>query len=258
MKYRFVDGHDPLPNLQASMAGLESRFTWWIKSKCDLIDRIYAFAEGMLALKELEYFGQVSSGPVKPRIQHLRDTILDALEDKLVGKRRTEEIPVRVKELRRVCLDRLAQPETTVCEADLLRRDLNDLFVAMQLFSYPGDYLLHEPTVERVAETVQKFEEDLLGYDAARPAGPRKVVVRLGEPIDVGAFLASAGKRGASSVLTQEMERRIQGLLDATGPGRPWERELDSTGESSVSPRFASYFDRAKPVAGAYPEVPPS
>ena len=45
----------------------------------------------------------------------------------------------------------------------------------MQLYSYPGDYARAAPTVERFAEILMKFEEDVLGVEygtrAAR-AGP--------------------------------------------------------------------------------------
>ncbi|HEX8201960.1 MAG TPA: hypothetical protein VF590_15905, partial [Isosphaeraceae bacterium] len=102
-------------------------------------------------------------------------------------------------------------------------RDLDDVFVAVQAFSYPGDYLTEHPTLERIAETLTKLDEDLLrDNDYAPPLGPRRAVVRIGAPIDVGARLAESGKsRQAMSALTTELERRIQGLLDEIGPGRP-------------------------------------
>ena len=228
IKYRFLDGYDPRPDLDRAMDRLEARFTWWPKSGDGLIERIYAFAEGLLALKELEYHGEARKGAIKPRIAELRDTILDRMEDRLVGKRRADDVPIRVKELRRACLDRLAGPETTADDAHVARRDLHDLFVAIQLFSYPGDYIREAPSVERAAETLMKFEEDLLGHHEAKPVGPRRATLSVGEPIDVGALLAASGKRGASSALTAEMESRIQKLLDAIGPGRPLDLDLSS------------------------------
>ena len=55
--------------------------------------------------------------------------------------------------------------------------------LVLQLYSYPGDYLSEKPSAERMAETVEKFEEDI--YGAARPKGRRRARVRLGEPIDL-------------------------------------------------------------------------
>ena len=115
----------------------------------------------MLALKELEYYGAVRHGAITERIAALRTHLLEQIEDRRLGKRSTEDEPVRVKELRRACLDALAVPGVTAEEADALRRDLNDLFVVVQLYSYPGDYVKECPTLERVAETLMKFEEDI-------------------------------------------------------------------------------------------------
>ena len=138
------------------------------------------------------------------------------------GKRSVEPVPVRIKELRRACLDRLAAADTGPDEAARVRRDLNDVFVALQLFSYPGDYVLERPTLERVAETLLKFEQDALGTRAARPKGDRRATIRFGEPIDVGKRLGGAGRpRLVNARITAELQGSIQTLLDEIGPGRP-------------------------------------
>jgi 1-acyl-sn-glycerol-3-phosphate acyltransferase len=51
IKYRFLGAHDPLPALEHLMADLEARYTWWPRTDHDLVERIYFYAEGMLALK---------------------------------------------------------------------------------------------------------------------------------------------------------------------------------------------------------------
>ena len=68
---------------------------------------------------------------------------------------------------------------------------MDDLFFVMQLYSYPGDYLADNPTIERLAETLDKFEEDVLG--ARHPftvRGRRTVSIRFGKPL-----LLPTGKR---------------------------------------------------------------
>ena len=217
LKYRFLDHADPLPALEQGMDRLERRFTWWPENGQPLVDRIYRFAEGMLGLKEFEYLGSCQCGGLKERIVGLTGAILDRIEQRRVGKNRADTVPVRVKELRRVCLERLADPQTTPEEARALHHDLHDLFMVMQSFSYPGDYVRENPTLERAAETLMKFEEDFLGVEESLPQGAAsRVCVRLGEPIDVGARLATAGKpRLASPALTAELEERLQTLLDA-------------------------------------------
>jgi hypothetical protein len=223
MKYRFLDGFDPTPGLSELMSSLEQRYTWFPHEECSLATRIYHFAEGTLALMELEYIGAPQTGPLKERLASLREHILDTLEDRHAGKRRSDPVPVRVKELRRSCIDRLAKPETTATEGAKLRRDLHDLFRVVQLFSYPGDYIQECPTVERVAEILTKLEEDAAsGHRESPPRGPRRAALRIGEPIDVTEHLASGAKpRTVLPALTSELEHRIQGLLDQIGPGRP-------------------------------------
>jgi len=221
LKYRFLEGHDPMPALLQVMDRLEARFTWWPRSDRPLVERIYGYAEGLLGLKELELLGAPRSGPLKERIAGLRDSILDRIEDQRAGKRRIDTVPVRVKELRKSCLEALARPEIGPGEAQAIRRDLNDLFVALQLFSYPGDYVREDPTLERIAETLLKFEQDTMGAEFAGPRGPRRAIVRFGEPIDVVRRLADLGKpRVALGRITEELASRMQGLLDAIGPGR--------------------------------------
>jgi 1-acyl-sn-glycerol-3-phosphate acyltransferase len=222
IKYRFIDSVDPLPELLRAMDRLETRFTWWPRSDLPIVDRIYRYAEGLLGLKELEMLGSCRTGTLKERIAGLRDAILDQIEDRRVGKRRLDTVPVRIKELRKVCLDALVKVGTTPAESILIRKDLNDIFVALQLFSYRGDYVHEDPTLERVAETIFKFEQDTLGNEAAIPHGERRAIVRFGEPINVTQRLAELGKpRVANQAITSELESKIQQLLDAIGPGRP-------------------------------------
>ena len=92
----------------------------------------------------------------------------------------------------------------------LLLRDMEDLFFVMQLFSYPADYLLDEPTVERLAETLDKFEEDVLQRDYPSVRGRRRASIRFVEPIPVNA----QGKRDQVAELTRLMQDGVQGLLD--------------------------------------------
>jgi 1-acyl-sn-glycerol-3-phosphate acyltransferase len=221
LKYRFLDSHDPLPSLHELMNRLEGRFTWWPQNHRPLVDRIYHYAEGILGLKEYEYLGASQQGGLRDRLTRLGDQILERIELRRAGKTRQDTVPIRVKELRRACLDALADAKTTPDEAAAIRRELHDLFVTVQIFSYPGDYVRENPTLERVAETLAKFEEDFLDVEMSPPRAPRRAIVRLGEPIDVRARLAAASKpRLAVGAITSELETALQALLDTIPPGR--------------------------------------
>jgi 1-acyl-sn-glycerol-3-phosphate acyltransferase len=226
-KYHYLDPPDPVPALHAALDDLERRANWRVDRARPLVERVYRYAEGMLGLKETEYFGAARSGPLPGRLAALREFLLARVEAKRLpaARRRAtvcHDIPERVKDVRRACLDALAAPGVTDAERRALRADLHDVFVAFQTSSYPGDYVREGPTVERVAETLMKFEEDFLGVHEVTPHAPRTAVVRFGEPVDVGSRVAAATRpRRAVAALTSELGHALQSLLDALGPGRP-------------------------------------
>lgn len=208
VKYAYV--RDPTLKLLRLMDRLEARFSWRARSDRPLEERVYHFAEGALALKELEYLGRTGSGTLPGRIAALTDAVLQRVEVRhgLDGKHRA--VPARVKALRRAIRERMAsEPEGTTVP------DLDDVFLALQLFTYPGDYVAEHPTIDRIAETLDKFEEDVFGIPLAPVRGPRKVMIRFGEPIT--ADPEAQDKAG----LTELLERRVQGLIDAMIGPRP-------------------------------------
>ena len=96
-------------------------------------------------------------------------------------------------------------------EQAALDRDLEDLFFVIQLYSYPGDYVAEKPVLERIAETLDKFEEDVLRADYPSVRGNRHVVVQFGEPLTV-----PNGREGKPGVAdwTDRFEQGVQRLLD--------------------------------------------
>jgi 1-acyl-sn-glycerol-3-phosphate acyltransferase len=225
--YRFQPGHDPLPALRSIMDRLETRFAWRVQSQKPLVDRILSYADGILSLKEVEYLGSPQPGSFKERTLNLIEQILAPMESRRLRGRRAATIPERVKDVRRACLEVLEAAATTQDERACrqARDDLEDLFLVIQIFSYPGGYVRQRPTLERLAETLMKCEEDFLQVDQAPPRAPRMAVVRIGEPIDLTARLAMAGRprsRQLVPALTSEIEEKLQALLDAMPPGRSW------------------------------------
>jgi Acyltransferase len=218
IKYRYVA--DPTPELDGVLAELEQRLFWRPQPKRSLADRVLRFAEGALALKEIEHLGATQTGRLPERIAGLIGHILGGLERAYGLKARGDSVPERIKAVRRACLDRLGQIQGQAEQQAEVHQHLDDVFLVVQLFSYPGDYVAERPTIERLAETVDKFEEDVLGYPMARPRGQRSAVFQAGEPIDVGRFAdGSTQPRRAARPLTDAMERSVQGLLDEINRG---------------------------------------
>ena len=176
-----------------------------------LTDRIYRFAEGLLALKELEYLGRPQVGTVVERTRSLANQILHEKEQRFGIKSEGDSTPERVKELRRKFIQELERPDLDVMAHAQLKRDMEDLFLVIQLYSYPGDYVAENPSIERIAETLDKFEEDVLKVNYPQSHGRRRASVQFGEPIPIS---AERGPRDAVSDLTARLEQSVQLLLD--------------------------------------------
>jgi 1-acyl-sn-glycerol-3-phosphate acyltransferase len=209
MKYRYTE--DPTPELLRLMDDLERALYWRPRPDRALPERIYRLAEGALALKELEYLGCSGSGPVPQRIRTLVEAILAPIEERRGADPGDSTVPERVKTMRQRTIAHMQELAEESEERRTCERDLEDLFLVVQLFSYPGDYVAERPTVERIAETLDKFEEDVLGLKTATVRGARAATVTFGEPIPVE---AGRGKRSAASDLTHALEARVQALLD--------------------------------------------
>ena len=212
IRFRYVD--DPTEALQLLMSRLEERLYLRPNPEASLKDRIHRFAEAALALKELDYLGRTSQGRLRDRVNALIEAVLAQLEARheLKGSDRTP--PERVKELRRKVIAQLelASGENgTRQRYDELQQDMEDIFFVMQCFSYPGDYLVEEPSIERLAETADKFEEDVFDVDVPTVRGRRTVSLTFGEPIPV---VRSSTSRGQAAELTDQMQTAVQQLLD--------------------------------------------
>jgi hypothetical protein len=235
---RYFYTSDPTPELRAVMSQLEQAIHWRPADALPLPERIYRFAEGMLALKEIEYLGESRAGPLRERVAALADAILGRLEECYGIKAAGRTTPERVKSLRQQVIEKRAS--LTAGDASVRKCDdeLDDLYFVIQLFSYPGDYVAEKPTIERLAETLDKFEEDVLGRRTATIRGTRRAVVSFGEPIPVD---GAARSRDAGPELTRRLEAAVQSLLDsatdASAPARTLPAALPA---AAVSPTIGS------------------
>jgi 1-acyl-sn-glycerol-3-phosphate acyltransferase len=236
IKFEYVT--DPTPRLLEIMARLERRMSWTPRPDLPLARRLRRFMERMLSIKEVERFGETRIGSARERQEQLLDAVLSPLELRhgLAGIKGT--LPERVKQVRRVVISR-SEGTTDQEVRDRLREDMDSLFLVMQVFSYPADYLCGSPSIERIAETLDKLEEDVLGVPNAGKRGVRRATVAFGEPVRVGAFDAVPG---AARWLTDELQDRVQGLIDEIG------RSGDSRSRSAAEASVRSSDESAVPM----------
>ena len=209
IRYQYID--TPMEELLELMDRLEEQILWRPKRNLILRKRIYQFAEAILGLKEKEYLGETQLGTLPERIQALTEFILQGLENRYGIQERDSILPERVKACRRHAIQRMENTALSEGERDLAKIDLDDLFVVIQLFSYPGTYVSARPAIEDMAEMLDKFEEDVLRRSTAGIRGTRRAVIAIGKPIPV-----ESGKGGKARIhaLTEQLEIAVQTLID--------------------------------------------
>jgi hypothetical protein len=201
------------------LARLEEHITWKPIPHMDAVDRIYRLGAGLLAVKEEEWLGAPQQGTLVARIQGLQYRLLRQVEEKHGLPDTEARLPLRVKALRKKIRDVLTKSESPPGERETwdLYHDLDKLFVVVQLYSYPGQYLREQPTTDRIAETLLKLEEDVLG-EGSYPV-ERTAFLRFGDPIHVQAFLEERKLDHKTGVLplTQRIAESIQAMLADAG-----------------------------------------
>lgn len=214
IRYRYDD--DVIPRLEAAMNTMEQRFLIRTRPGTPLPQRIIALGEVLLTIKEKEQLGHScgGDGPLPARLKRLINHVLGKHEMERFHKTQEDEsIPLRVKTLRRSLIECMFNAECTDAQKAAAHEALSDVHLALQLYSYPGDYIATNPTPERMAETIDKFEEDLGGVASIK--GKRTAHVTLGEPLDVKSH-SSGRARVASTELTARLENAMTGLMKTT------------------------------------------
>jgi 1-acyl-sn-glycerol-3-phosphate acyltransferase len=195
---------------------IERRLTWQPRTDTSLVERAYWVACGLLALKELEYLGEVQNGSLFERRSRLVEHILQPLEEEWLpanGARGEANggpnggVVTRVKNIRAALLADMVAGKVDDEERARRWRILADVYLAQQLSLYPENYLRASPTVERLLETVERFEEDLT--DTTRIYGPLDVVMSIGEVIEV----QGERPRGVQDPLHTQLEERLRAML---------------------------------------------
>lgn len=212
IRYRYVD--DVRPQLEEAMARLESRMKLKLSCGLSLHERITRYGEFLLTLKEKEITGhsRENEGDLHGRVAWLIDELLCRREQVYLKKTPSAPtVPLRVKALRRHLIELWTDAQADPALRKHAREALDDVQLALQLYSYPGNYVSQNPTLERMAETVEKYEEDLEGV--ARPKGRRIATVRFGDPLDLKQYAPVGRPRAVTAAVTQKLEEEIQHLM---------------------------------------------
>lgn len=140
--------------------------------------------------------------------------VLDRLEAKLEVTPRPGDAPLdRVRSARRLIHEVRTNPDRAVDHAAAATW-ADEAMLAFRIASYPMGYAAENPTVDRLGETVEKLEEDLL-TKMPPPIGNRHAFVKFNPPIDVRDLLTAHPKLRASvKAFTAATEASVQHGLD--------------------------------------------
>jgi 1-acyl-sn-glycerol-3-phosphate acyltransferase len=215
LKYLF-QGDDVRQALDPVLTEIEQRLSWRPQQELPLFERITKVGLALLCLKEIEYLGTPQNATLGERLKRLTDRLLHPLEQQWLG--RTEEGPVvpRVKSLRMKILPAMVRGEISQPERDRRWQQLADIYLAQQVSCYLPDYLSDKPTVDRLYETAERFEEDLT--DVAQVHGPLKVILDVGDAIDVS---PQRDRRADVDPLMMNIQQQLQQMLDRLAAESP-------------------------------------
>lgn len=215
IKYRF---HGDLEaSLTRVMEKIEHRFSWRVHRNYDTLEaRISRIGKGLLALKEIEYFGRPQSGTLQERLEGLVDRLLGRLEEFWLGGVQHGPVVPRVKNLRTKILPAMVEGKLPEDERQRRWDQLADIYLAQQVASYPPDYISDQPSIDRLLETVERYEEDLT--DVVTPHPDLHAIIDVGEAIEVS---PKRDREAKSDPLMDELATTLQGMLDELAKESP-------------------------------------
>lgn len=234
IRYEYIQ--DPTPELLKVMARLEERFCWQPRPELPLGERIVRFADALITLRELEYLGSIRTGALSQRIERLAEAVVAQVEARQGVQPSGNNIPERVTPLRQQAIRRRESSrrnEPAYIEAE---RDMEDVAVAIQLYSYTQDYVRDQLSLERVAEIIDKLEEDVLGLPTASLKGDRRAIIAFGQPIEVK---LQRHKRDEVPVLTETLANAVRATLEEI-PATPARYVLPIAELPEASRRFSA------------------
>ena len=214
IKYLFQG--DLAATLEPVLQEIETRFSWRPQIDRTLMERIRQVGFSLLALKEIERFGQPQVGRLSARLQGLIDRLLHPIEAEWIGEVQHGAVIPRIKALRMKILPDIVRRAVSPEERRRRWDQLADIYLAQQVDSYPPDYLTSDPSIDRLLETVERYEEDLT--DRVRVHGKLKAVLEVGEAIEVD---AGRERRETVDPLMKQIETSLQSTLDRLAQESP-------------------------------------
>jgi 1-acyl-sn-glycerol-3-phosphate acyltransferase len=207
---RYAFQGDLTATLSPILERLEQRLSWQPQKHLSIVERIGKLGQALLALREIETFGEACSGNLYERAENFVNHLLTRLECEWKIGDSSGSVIARVKRIRTAILPDMAAGRVTPDERARRWRDLADAYYAQQLSHYPRDYILREKNLpERVVETVERFEEDFT--DHMKKNEPFHTVIQVGEAIPIGTHRS---RDDLGDPAMAEIRRQLQTMMN--------------------------------------------
>jgi len=210
---------DITKNLMKSLTKLEDEFGLYAAS--NIPTRIHNTAEALLYRLEIQYdcLPQRKMA-LDERIQNLRIAILQGLANRL-GIKLPEAIPHLdwVHFLQKALTDfnsgRLQLPEaTSITKHEFIRNANKDIAHVLNFVSLDRNLPDADSSPEDLAEAIEILEREVFGH--AYNKGPRLVLLKVGEPINLLNYLATykQNKKAAIQEVREQVTSKLASMLN--------------------------------------------
>ena len=204
LKYTFVE--DVRDEVRNALAEVGRRFETEFDANApitDEINRISLTAMGRY-LKQRGHSSPEGELDADSLINHAAEQIIESLESKIeLSARPSADLSDRIRKIRAAIHAVRTDPDREV-DHPAAAHWADEAMLALRILGYAGRYAAENPTLDRVAETVTRLEEDVTSK-LNPPFGKRRVLAEIGKPIDLREHLetfASKARRGVESVTT--------------------------------------------------------
>lgn len=253
IKYWFIG--DAEQAVLVRLEQVERRFRLQPQPARSPLERVLRITETALSIVEREFLGYTIAGGLEDRIHAVADTLLGRIEPPNDGPPRGTLLE-RIRRLRRTRVNRLAEVANRKDEFPVLCAELDLLYLCQLLYAQSPGYLVEEPSAERLAEALQRLDEDW--FDTDYPVAGMSAVVQFAPAIDAREF---GHGHSETDPLTAAIGRGIrENLEEVIRRGRPQLRARRRVREFSL-PHAAISLDvsiaRLRATARALPDCQP-
>ena len=215
MKFTYIE--DIRDQLRSSLDELARRFETELDPEADFGLELLRISTTALQrfLRQRGYSSSKQASSVDEQIHNAAEQIINSLEEKIeIQSKPGSSLTDRIRRIRATIHGIRIDPDREVDHpAAALWAD--EAILALRILGYQGGYMATKPTLDRVAETVARLREDVHSLTFP-PAGKRRCIVQLGNPIDLRERLEPFRSKARQTIadLTRDCEAAVQSGID--------------------------------------------